>query len=377
MKMTDGELLRRYARERSETAFEELVRRRINLIYSAALRQVNNDTHLAEDVTQSVFTDLARKAARLTHNTSLTAWLYTSTRFIAANVRRAEQRRASHEKEAQAMNAIHPTQESEPDWAQIRPWLDEAMHTLEARDREAVLLHHFEGCSYAEIGSRFGLSEDAARMRVKRALEKLQSALRKRGVTSTALALAGMLVGHAVGAAPAHLAAKTASVAMTGAAGAGGLSGAAVQWFAASTIKLALAALVLAAGVAVVVTSKRTGADILEKVVAAAPTNATVQEPSPIVPAANPTALSPLTNGAVLHLQIITADTGKPIPDVPIDYFRGTAQNHEHTVLRSDLFGVCDVTYPSNGNAFQFSLITRWAANPKTSIARNGGRCIR
>src|SRR5271163_788834 len=144
MKMTDGELLRRYAREHSETAFEELVRHHINLVHSAALRQVNYDTHLAEDVTQAVFADLARKAAKLVHHPSLTAWLYTSTRFVAANIRRTEQRRATREEEAHAMNAIHPTQESEPDWAQIRPLLDEAMHTLDDRDREAVLLHHFE-----------------------------------------------------------------------------------------------------------------------------------------------------------------------------------------------------------------------------------------
>lgn len=181
MKATDGELLRRYARERSERAFEELVRRRVNLVYSAALRQVNNDKHLAEDVTQSVFTDLARRAAKLADHPSLTAWLYASTRFVAANIRRAEQRRAAREEEAHAMNAIHPTPEPEADWAQIRPLLDDAMHTLNAQDCEAVLLRHFERCSYAEIGSRFGMTEDGARMRVNRALEKLRGALAKRG----------------------------------------------------------------------------------------------------------------------------------------------------------------------------------------------------
>ena len=82
--MTDGELLRGYARDRSETAFEELVRRHIDLVHSAALRQMNGDTYMAEDVTQTVFTDLARKAAGLVNHSSLTGWLYTSTQFVAA-----------------------------------------------------------------------------------------------------------------------------------------------------------------------------------------------------------------------------------------------------------------------------------------------------
>lgn len=173
MRPSDAELLRRYARRRSEADFEELVRRRIHLVYSAALRQVNNDTHLAEDVTQAVFTDLAVKAANLCDHPSLMGWLYTSTRFIAANVARAEQRRAVREAEAYAMNAIHSTPELEADWDQIRPVLDDAMHVLSDQDREAVLLRHFEGCSYAEIGLRFGLAEDAARMRINRAPTKL------------------------------------------------------------------------------------------------------------------------------------------------------------------------------------------------------------
>ena len=61
----DSELLGRYAGTRSEDAFAELVRRHVNLVYSAALRQVNGDAHLAQDVAQTVFTDLARKAGSL------------------------------------------------------------------------------------------------------------------------------------------------------------------------------------------------------------------------------------------------------------------------------------------------------------------------
>src|ERR1700749_3769404 len=106
MNTTDGELLRRYTSEHSEEAFQELVQRHIDLVYSAALRQVNGDSHSAEDITQAVFTDLAAKAPKLGQHTSLTGWLYTSTRFAASTARRTENRRRAREQEAYAMNPL-------------------------------------------------------------------------------------------------------------------------------------------------------------------------------------------------------------------------------------------------------------------------------
>ena len=90
----DYELLDRYARTQSEEDFAELVRRHVNLVYSAALRQVNGDAHLAQDVAQTVFTDLARKASSLARRGTLTGWLYTSAHFAAAKAARGESRRA-------------------------------------------------------------------------------------------------------------------------------------------------------------------------------------------------------------------------------------------------------------------------------------------
>ncbi len=63
--MNDRELLQRYAASRCEAAFTELVKRYVDLVYSAALRQVGGDARLAQDVTQAVFIDLARKAASM------------------------------------------------------------------------------------------------------------------------------------------------------------------------------------------------------------------------------------------------------------------------------------------------------------------------
>src|SRR5271155_5030406 len=94
---SDSQLLAQFARSRSEDAFAELVRRHVDLVYSAAIRQVNGDTYLAQDVAQAVFSDLARKAPALVRRASLTGWLYTSARFAAAKMLRTEHRRHDRE----------------------------------------------------------------------------------------------------------------------------------------------------------------------------------------------------------------------------------------------------------------------------------------
>src|SRR4051812_47613149 len=100
----DAELLRRYAEENFEPAFTELVQRHLGLVYSAALRQVGGDAHHAEDVTQTVFSTLARKAASVARHPVLVGWLYTATHHAAAKVRRAEGRRSVREHEAHLMH---------------------------------------------------------------------------------------------------------------------------------------------------------------------------------------------------------------------------------------------------------------------------------
>ena len=224
----DAELLRRYVEERSEAAFAELVRRHLNLVYFAALRQVGGNTHTAEEVAQTVFTDLARKAASLCQRPVLASWLHTSTHFAATKARRAEWRRNKYEQEAQTMPDFLPNAASTAEWERLRPTIDDVFHDLNETDREAVLQRYFEGHSFSDIGAALNLSEDAARMRVERALEKLRALLARRGVTSTAVALSALLANEATASAPAGLATTVAGQAL---ATAGATSASALNLF--------------------------------------------------------------------------------------------------------------------------------------------------
>lgn len=211
----DIQLLRDYAERKSEAAFDELVRRHVNLVYSCALRQTGN-AHQAAEITQAVFIILARKTASLGRKTILSGWLYQTARLTAANFLRTERRRAFREQEAHMQSLLNdpPTDDA---WPRIAPLLDGVMAELGARDRDAVVLRFFNGKSLAEVGVALGTSEDAAKMRIHRALEKLRRIFLRRGVTLTTASIAGALTANAVQAAPAALALGVATTAGSGA----------------------------------------------------------------------------------------------------------------------------------------------------------------
>ncbi|MBI5381781.1 MAG: sigma-70 family RNA polymerase sigma factor [Opitutae bacterium] len=218
----DAELLRRYAVEGDDDAFTELVRRHIDFVHAAALRQTH-DPHRAKDVTQLVFSDLARKAGALSRRTELVGWLFTSARYASLKVLRTEARRVRREQEAHMAEQLNGAAESGTNWAELRPVLDKALSELNTRDRDAILLRFFQDRSLAEVGAALQLTEEAARKRIERALDRLHARLAQRGITSTAAALGAALTHQAVVAAPAGLAASVASTALTQAATAGGI----------------------------------------------------------------------------------------------------------------------------------------------------------
>jgi RNA polymerase sigma factor (sigma-70 family) len=216
----DAELLRRYAEKRAEAAFAEFVQRHIGLVYAAARRRLGGDAHGAADVAQVVFVAAAREASALARHASVTGWLYTTTRNAALNHMREEHRRKQRERDAFTAGELLVEASPRSEWERLTPVLDAAMDELEDDDREAVLLRYFEGRGFAEIGRRVRLSENAARMRVDRALDKLHALLARRGVTSTAAALGVVLANQAgagAAAVPAGLAGSVTSAAMAGA----------------------------------------------------------------------------------------------------------------------------------------------------------------
>ena len=202
--MTDMELLRRYSAANDQDAFAELVRRHVDWVYSACRRQVRDAT-LAQDVTQVVFLTLARKARTISSGTSISGWLFTTSRFAAASALRMERRRRAHEREAAAMRADSQDAQDESHWLQIEPVLDEALGRLPASDRDAIILRYFRGMSHHDVAEMLGISEQAAQKRVTRALERLRVRLRPATGVAPA-AMAALLTAHATKAAPPALA---------------------------------------------------------------------------------------------------------------------------------------------------------------------------
>jgi RNA polymerase sigma factor (sigma-70 family) len=210
----DAELLQQFTRNNSEAAFAKLAERHIGLVYSTAFRKTGNPQQ-AEDVTQAVFIILARKANSLGPKTVLPGWLHHTTRLTAANLQRAELRRIRREQEAVMQSTLNETT-PDPLWPGLAPLLDDAVASLGTCDRDAIVLRFFQNRSMAEVGTTLGASEDAARMRVNRALEKLRKFFVKRGVVISSTAIAGTISANSAQAVPAGLAAIISANACSG-----------------------------------------------------------------------------------------------------------------------------------------------------------------
>lgn len=219
--LDDQTLLRQYAEHDSEPAFAAIVARHVDKVYSAALRQTRND-HAAEEITQAVFVILARRAKSLRKHTALSGWLYETTRLTALTHIRSEIRRAHREQESHMQTTLQgdgdAASPSEQDtvWPHIAPLLDDALSKLNATDRHAIVLRYFDGKSLGEVGAALGASEDAAKKRVTRAVEKLRGWFTKRGVTLTATVLTAAISANSVQAAPLGLAATVTAAAAKG-----------------------------------------------------------------------------------------------------------------------------------------------------------------
>ena len=242
-KRTDFDLLDAYARQRSEEAFRELVGRHVDFVYSAALRQLQNP-HLAQEATQAAFIALAGKAGQLQPQTIIAGWLHHAARFAALKLQRTETRHKHWEQKAADMNVSSEAETEFPDEALAH--VDAALDDLSDSDRNAVILRFFRQMSLRDVAEAIGTSEDAAKKRVSRALDKLRDLLIRRGITVSVTALATGLSELPVTAAPMALpSAVTALAAQTPPVPAGaGI----VAVLASLKLKFAMAAFVVVVG---------------------------------------------------------------------------------------------------------------------------------
>ncbi len=245
---TDAELLQRFVADRSETAFTDLVHRYLALVRGTALRRVGGDAHAADDITQQVFVALARNASALCNHATLAGWLYVTTHHATAELVRREQRRKQREAVASSMDLTDSSFRSPDDAALLRPLLDDALITLKPDEREAIVLRYFSNRTFLEIGKAVQLSEEAARKRVDRALDKLHAVLIRRGVTSTVAALGTVLTAAGIDSAPTGFALKVAGAALTEVAASGvvaSFSLTSVFWPATAAVALVVGTLAL------------------------------------------------------------------------------------------------------------------------------------
>ncbi len=388
--MTDtNQLLREYAQRGSESAFQKLVACYLDLVYSVALRRAGADVHLAQDIAQSVFTDLARKARTLPPDVQLGGWLHRHTCFVASTAMRAERRRWARERQEVEMNTLNAVTQNAAD--DLGPVLDEAIDQLEATDREAILLRFFERRDLREVGVALGISEDAAQKRVSRAVDKLRERMTASGVATTTTALGAALVTSAVSAAPAGLVSTISGAALATAGVSTGIVAGLLKALLSTKVQVALAAALVSVGmVALVLVSRQTAGDASKEMAVNLPgTSSTVSVSNPSLQAGVPIPASTpahLTNGSVLHLEIVAADSGKPIPSVAVyavvqqiggnRFLPWSVRPIAANQLTANRMGCCDVSYPSNAPMLDVALRTDGFANTRLSWRPDLGEVI-
>jgi RNA polymerase sigma factor (sigma-70 family) len=242
VEMSENDLLKAFTNERSEQAFAELVRRYAGLVYSVAKRRLN-DAALAEDITQMVFIRFAKRPPKLQSQVELAAWLHRTTIHVTIDAWRSESRRRAREKQSIIMEPAPPENAI---WEELAPNLDEALNQLNDEDRRALMLRFFDRKTMRDIGAALGVSEDAAKMRVSRALDRMRTQLGVRSAACTAAVLGTILDERSVQGAPAQLVSRLAAMKLPGVEGGPGMVGSLGALLRTYKFNLAASAVVLA-----------------------------------------------------------------------------------------------------------------------------------
>jgi len=209
--LSDRELIHQFVAAKSDEAFAQIVLRYAAMVYHSALRQVG-DWPTAQDVTQTVFIVLWKKAGGLRDATALPAWLLSVTRLAARDAVKRREARKRNEQKAVAMN----TSAESIDLNALAWHLDGALASLPALDRSAVAMRYLSAMSFKQVGHALGVSDEAAKKRTARALEKLRAVLLRRGINSPADLLEESLAQFALLPVPPALTAQVLHAARNG-----------------------------------------------------------------------------------------------------------------------------------------------------------------
>ena len=222
----DFELLQRFTRHGEQSAFADLVRRHLGLVFATALRKLE-DPCAAQEVGQNVFAVLARKAWQFAPDDSLPAWLHKTALLESKFWLRGELRRRRREQTAAELGTTMTTPDDQPAFNALVPLLDEALLSLREKDRTALLLRFYESQSLRDLGASLGVGEDAAQKRVQSALEKLAEFFKRHGFKTTTVAATAAALQHTAAPASAAMVSTVVSAALQAAppalAGLGGL----------------------------------------------------------------------------------------------------------------------------------------------------------
>ena len=190
----DHQLLDAYVHG-DEQAFETLVGKYFRMVYTVAARQTS-DSHLAEDIAQSVFLILSRKARGFSSKASVPGWLLRTTRFVCRDAIKMRRRRAQNEQRL-AMT-LEEQVEAKTEASTMEVLLHEALQALRPDEQAGIVARFVEGKDFQEIGQMFAISEEAARKRTARCLAKLQAFMTKRGAIVSAQVIPGLLLASPV-----------------------------------------------------------------------------------------------------------------------------------------------------------------------------------
>lgn len=194
-RQSDFEWLQQFARAGNQSAFRDLVRRHIDLVFATALRKVG-DAGGAEEISQNVFGVLARKAWQFAPDDSLPAWLHKTTLLESQAWQRGEMRRRRREQAAAELGTTMKTPDQQPAFHALVPLLDEALLSLREKDRTALLLRYYESQSLRDVGAALGVTDDTAQKRVQTALEKLSDFFQRRGFKAATVAATTAALQH-------------------------------------------------------------------------------------------------------------------------------------------------------------------------------------